>query len=327
MCPKTGSLVVESSDLEVNGFEPDESSSSISSDSKKITSIKMMSAKFDDPLEAKQSRRRLSSSHSASSITSGSSYRPHLQFQLSGDNTVEENEVDDKYDCNSDKGETTTCIELHIMLRSDDPDVSNICQEGIAHLDVPKKFENLPISMDLPIIQTSSTSTADSSLDENTEEQQASMIQFSNNAYIRILLSLAPDRHEGIANDPSKSHSDLILSENLDEIQLGGMVKLMHEKEEIEEARQRAAKLGIKDNSNNDQNINANNPKRRNWIFWCNGSNDFNHSFQTFFDVVRGGCDGPKKMWTKTKCMDPNQDLFLSTTMASTIDTRDSLEI
>jgi hypothetical protein len=312
MCPKSGNLVVDSNVLELNEAEDLQTST----ESKNIT----MCAKFDDPFEAKQAKRRLSSSNSASSATSGSSYRPHLQFGLPEDKHLEMKHAD-KYDCKGvDSQDEATSIYLHITLRADDPGASSICHEGVARLDVPAKFENLPTAFDLPIIQTSV-------LCSETTEEQSSMIHFSDSAYIRILLSSGPDRQERIANDPSISQSDLIFSENLDEIQLGGMVKLMHEKDEVEDARQRAGKLLI-NSRNNDYEKNHNNgePKRRNWVFFCNGPNDFNHSFQTFFDLVRG-CDGPKKVWTNTRCMDPDQDLFLSTTMASTIDTRDSLEI
>eukprot|EP00539_Tryblionella_compressa_P007306 CAMPEP_0178754828 /NCGR_PEP_ID=MMETSP0744-20121128/12376_1 /TAXON_ID=913974 /ORGANISM="Nitzschia punctata, Strain CCMP561" /LENGTH=359 /DNA_ID=CAMNT_0020408783 /DNA_START=23 /DNA_END=1102 /DNA_ORIENTATION=- len=301
MCSRTGNLVVES-----NGLEAEEADPTISPD---IQSI--MCAKFDDPLESK--RVRLSSSHSASSGNSGSSHRPHLQFQLPSGKDEEE---PDRYQ-GTTKGDKS--IELHITLRSDNPEADNISHEGIAHLDIPEKFESLPLTLDLPIAQKSRTVLVTEPT--TPQDQQKQVILFDQSAYIRVVLSLAPARGEkGASDDKDTNGSDLVLSENLDEIQLGGIVKKMQENEEMDEAQCKAAKL-----LNEMRNAEQQPTKKFNSFSFCNGSSEFKYSFLAFFDTMRG-CEGPRKIW-KSKCTDPDQDLFLNTTMASTIDTRDSLEI
>ena len=315
MCPKTGNLVVGSNCLEA-GVEP--AAAGQASDSQRT-----MSARFDDPLEASQAKQRpsLSSSHSASSGASGSSCRPHLQFELSDDSS-EVKATPDKYNGgiipSNSSGDRS--IELQISLRSDDPEASSIRHEGVAVLNVPAKFENLPITLDLPIAsrpEDAVAATEDSSTG-SLVENKSGMLNFDSSAYIRVVLCLAAHRlQQGLSQDQSSSQPELVLSDNLDMLQLGGMMKKMHEKEEIEDARMRAATL-IKA-SNHD----ANEHKRRNSAFFCNGSSGIGGCVQTFFEILKG-CGGQSR---NLKTKDLNQDLFLNATMASTIDTRDSLEI
>lgn len=326
MCPRTGNLVVES-----NGLECDRSNTSSESAS-------MMSAKFDDPLETKQARRRLSSSQSASSGTTNSTYRPHLQFEMSRDEmkTTSKTTVSDRYHEKTSSSSSTSgedgSIQLHVMLRSDDLDANSICVEGVATLKVPEKFETLPVTLDLPITPKPTPSTNEESSTGSMIEQQqhrySDSVRFDSSASIRVVLCLAPHQpQDGLSQDPSSSKTELVLSENLDEIQLGGMMKKMHEKEEIEDARIRAAKLLNMGHHRHQENAaehqRQQQQQRRNW-FLCNGSSEFGNSFQTFFDILKG-CGGHRRN-LKSK-LDPDQDLFLASTMASTIDTRDSLEI
>ena len=310
MCPRTGNLVVESNCLEASGVEP------AAEDSQQ----QMMSARFDDPLDATQVKQRpsLSSSHSASSGASGSSCRPHLQFELSDDSS-ETNVVPDKYQegivSSSSSGDRS--IELQISLRSDDPEANNIRHEGVAILNVPAKFENLPITLDLPISSRPDAAVVSEDSSAGSLVDKSEMLSFDTSAYVRVVLCLAAHRlQQGLSQDPSSSQPELVLSDNLDMLQLGGMMKKMHEREEIEDARMRAAAL----KSPNDD---ANEHKRRNSAFFCNGSSEIGGSVQTFFEILKG-CGGQSR---NLKTKDFNQDLFLNATMASTIDTRDSLEI
>ncbi|KAG7353717.1 hypothetical protein IV203_003072 [Nitzschia inconspicua] len=327
MCPRTGNLVVES-----NGLEFDEESSK--------TKSNLMSAKFDDPLEAQQARRLLSSSQSASSGTSHSSYRPHLQFEL----TKEQSK--DTYRKASDKYEEVTSgvsatasgdgrsIELHVTLRSDNADASTTCVEGVAKLNIPEKFETLPLTLDLPIAPNANTTapiseepSSASSARSNMTEPPIDVFLFDKKATIRVVLSVAPHQQQnGLSKEPCSSKTELIMSDNLDEIQLGGMMKQMHEKEEIEDARIRAAM--ILNMRHHQENREVDERQRRNWLL-CGSSSEFGLSFHTFLDALKG-CGGGHRRNLKYKnemYLDPDQDLFLAVTMASTIDTRDSLEI
>jgi hypothetical protein len=323
MCPRTGNLVVES-----NGLECETSKAS-----NKNKPANRMSAKFDDPLEMKEARRRLSSSQSASSGASSSTYRPHLQFDMSNENEeCKTSPGDDKYQQPAAAANGNgRSIELYVTLRSDDLDGSKICVEGMAKLEVPDQYETLPVTLDLPItpiaksavvIAEDSSSSSTTSASASAVEPSEDMILFDKGASIRVVLCLAPQQ-PGLSKDPSNNTAELILSENLDEIQLGGMMKKMHEKEEIEDARIRAAKLLNMRHHHHHQET-ADIRQRRAW-FLCNGSSEFGNSFQTFLDILKG-CGGHRRN-LKSKGLDPDQDLFLAATMASTIDTRDSLEI
>ena len=296
MCPRTGNLVVESNDLVC--CDDDQTCSK-------------MSAMFEDPLEGKRSQRRLGSSHSAStsSITSNSSYRPHLQFQLlDPDHKNERGPEQEK------KSQRT--IDLLVTIRSDDT-TNDIYQEGIAHLVIGDKFDSLPITINLPI---SPISLANPNAPSDTTDQ--SLVFFDDTAYIRVRLSSPRSKnHFGSLDGSAHEQPEIVLSDHIDENELGGMMRMMHEREEMDEARFRAVRLSFRGVEKSGEG----NKRARHSNFFCNGGSDLKQSFRAFFDVIRG-CDGGK-MWKKTKCLDPDQEIFLNTTMASTIDTRDSLEI
>jgi hypothetical protein len=294
MCPRTGNLVIESNDL---GFPEDEEVCS------------RLLATFEDPLEGQRSRRRLGSHHSASvsSSSSHSSYRPHLQFQL--EDLAQPKEVTPDHGKQSER-----IIELHVTIRSGDG-AGEIYHEGVAHLIVGEKVDLLPLTMNLPISARSHPYPAPPA--DATER-----VAFDDSAFVSVLLSTARDKYKsGSMDAASCPQPELVLSENIDEKELGGLMKMMHEREEMDEARFRAVRLNFRGLDKSDER----NRKTRQWMLLCNGASDFKQSFQVFLDVIRG-CDG-KRMWKKTKCLDPEHEIFLNTTMASTIDTRDSLEI
>jgi hypothetical protein len=296
MCPRTGNLVVESNDLE------------ISEDDNATTKL---SATFEDPLEGKRSQQRHGSSHSASasSTSSSSSYRPHLLFQLEDPEQKERSNLEQ-----GRKSERT--IDMHVTIRSNGSAIEINC-EGIAHLIVRGSFDSLPLTMNLPISPKSHANP-----NEPSDTAETSQIAFDDTAYVRVLLSCPRDRNQpGSLDATSHQQPEIVLSDNIDENELGGIMRLMHEREEMDEARFRAVRLNFRGLEKSGEG----NRKPRHWMLLCNGGSSFKQSFQAFFDVVRG-CDGGN-MWKKTKCVDPDHEIFLNTTMASTIDTRDSLEI
>jgi hypothetical protein len=310
MCPRSGNLVVES-----NGLECDES--------KPSKTRSMMCATFEDPLEAKHARLRLSSSQSASSGTSYSTYRPHLQFEMSKNSSTMGKDSEYQQPSNGSRCGAGS-IELHVTLRSDEPYANTFSVEGMATLHVPAKFETLPITLDLSITPAMQTAICTEESSTRMAETHNDVIRFDSNAAIRVVLCQAPHRpREGLSTGPSSSKADLVLSDNLDEIQLGGIMRQMHEKEEIEDARIRAAAKLLNMRHRPENAAEHRQRQRRYWIL-CNGSSELGLSFQTFFDVLKG-CSGHRRN-LKSK-LDPDQDLFLASTMASTIDTRDSLEI
>jgi hypothetical protein len=285
MCPKRGSLVVES-----NTPELDEEARSNPA-KKKIISIT-----FSDPLEGERTSQKLPSCNSSYSEASSTSYQPHLQFDLQKENVVDkqrsETEAETPHASNSRHDKI---IQLHITIRSvDSYAVGNICSEGVSDLMIScNNIKGLPLTLDLPIKKNSY---------KNSEQPQ---IYFEDDAYIRVHLNGTLKRLHGLPSE-SNASQELIVSDQVDEIQLGGMVKKIQEKEEVEKARIKAIKVNLFKEGNG--------TKR----FSCNGPVDIKHSFMAFLDGIRG---------LRTKCVDPEEELlFTSITMTSTIDTRDSLE-
>jgi hypothetical protein len=286
MCPKRGSLVVES-----NTPELDEEARSNPAKKKTI------SITFNDPLEEKKTSQRLSSSNSSSSETSSTSYQPHLQFDLQKENKVDKQRSDTEAEAqHASNSRHDKIIKLHITIRSVDGNVfGNICSEGVSDLMISyNNIKGLPLTLDLPIKKKSY---------KKSEQPQ---IYFEDDAYIRVHLNGTPKRLHGLPSE-SNASQELVLSDQVDEIQLGGMVKKIHEKEEVEKARAKVIKVNLFKEGNG--------TKR----FSCNGPVDIKHSFMAFLDGMRG---------LRMKCVDPEEELlFTSITMTSTIDTRDSLKI
>ncbi|MGK3739822.1 MAG: hypothetical protein ACI90V_006669 [Bacillariaceae sp.] len=289
MCPKRGSLVVES-----NTPELDEEAGS--NPAKK----KILSITFNDPLEEKRTSQRLPSSNSSSSETSSTSYQPHLQFDLQKGNNVDthksetetETEAEAEAQRTSNNYQHNKIIKLHITIRSVDDNVI----EGVSDLTIPDNIINdFPLTLDLPIKKNKSKN--------NYEQPQ---IYFEDDAYIRVHLNDTLKHLHGLPSE-SNASQEFVLSDNVDEIQLGGMVKKIHEQEEMGKARVKAIKVNLFKEGKG--------AKR----FSCNGPVDIKHSFIAFLDGIRG---------LRTKCVDPEEELlFTGITMASTIDTRDSLKI
>ena len=280
MCPKRESLVVESN-------KPELDEEARSNPAKK----KVISITFNNPLEEKGTSRRLPSGSSASPETSSTSYQPHLQFDLQKVSKVDkqrsETEAEAQHASNSRHNKI---IKLYITIRSVD---GSIRSEGIADLMVSySNIIGLPLTLDLPVKKKSY---------KNSEQPQ---IYFEEDAYIRVHLNCILKRLDGLPLI-SNALQELVFSDQADEIQPGGMVKKIHEEEELEKARVKAIKVNL---------IKEGNGTKR---FSCNGPVNIKHSFMAFLDGIRG---------LRTKCVDPEEELlFTSITMTSTIDTRDSL--
>jgi len=300
MCPESGSLVIESNTPKLISVEEEE---------KELTSEKrqLLEITFTDPFQEKTPNQKVSSNNSSSSEISSSSYRPHLQFNLRGGNNndgydVQASSDDDKPDSRHHK-----ILKLHIVFRSAD---GGVIAEGVAIPRLPENnFDGLPLILDLPITQITKNNLT------NIAEAGAtklSQIFFGESACIRVHLDDSTN-HQNVFSSQSTAPNEFDLSDNVDEIQLGGMVKKIHEREDMQKVRFDATK------SNLFRSGNKNAGKRRIWAFGCSGAMDINHSIQSFFDVVRG---------FRTKCVDPeDRELFTNTTMTSTIVTRESLEI
>ena len=280
MCPKRESLVVES-----NTPELDEEARSNPA-KKKIISIT-----FNDSSREKRMSQRLSSTNSSSPETSSTSYQPHLQFDLQKENKVDKQRSETEAEAtHASNPRHDKIIRLHITIRSVD---GNIWSEGVSDLTVSyNNIIGLPLTLDLPIKKKSY---------KNSEQPQ---IYFEDDAYIRVHLNGILRRLHDLPSG-SNASQELGFSDQVGEIQLGGTVKKIHEKVEVEKARVKAIKVNL---------IKEGNGTKR---FSCNGPVDIKYSFMAFLDGIRG---------LRTKCVDPEEELlFTSTTMTSTIDTRDSL--
>lgn len=303
MCPDKGKLVVESNTHEI--VEISERETEINPHK-----TQLLNTTFTDPFEEKRLHQRLSSNNSSSSNTSSSSYRPHLQFDLRKGNCVEVGEVN-----NWNPGATTDAsdtgptpnpqhdrlIKLHISFRSVEGDAIDICSEGVADLRLPEiNFESFPLILDLPITPSTSINSTD-----------IPQVFFESSAYIRVHLDDATKRQHDLATHTTASQ-EYVLSDHVDEIELVGMVRKIHEYEEMTKIRDDAAKPNLFGAGHKGV------VRRRFWALQCDGTMDIKHSIQAFFDEMRG---------MRTKCVDPDQELFTNVTMTSTIVTRDSLEM
>mmetsp|Transcript_11933 Transcript_11933/g.34217 ORF Transcript_11933/g.34217 Transcript_11933/m.34217 type:complete len:360 (-) Transcript_11933:230-1309(-) len=306
MCPEKGSLVVESETNEI--VEISERDTEIDPQKPQL-----LNTTFTDPFEEKRVRRQLSSYDSSSSHTSGSSCRPHLQFDLrrengNGDEVRNENPhtTTNTSDVKPNAGhQNGSRIQLDIAFRSVDGDSTDICTKGVAHLKLPwDKFETLPLVLDLPITPSQCSDTSNTDSEDGADHSQ---IIFESSAFIRVRLDNASKRQQDLSPHRTPSQ-EYLLSDHVDEIQLVGMVKKIHEYEEMR---------NIRDNASRPQ-LFGGGPRRRFLGFGCGGTSDLKQSIQAFFDGMRG---------MNTKCVDPDQELVTSATMTSTIVTRESLEI
>lgn len=301
MCPERGSIVIESNHSELSGTPSQDKET-------KPEIMQQLNTTFTDPFEEQRQNQRSSSSESSSSDSSSSSNRPHLQFDLGRDEGKEAEKDKEKQDLRRDR-----LLKLHITFRSVDGSVMDMGSEGVADLRLPEtSFEGLPVTFDLPITQA--IKEKNSTIDDTPVDAapKPSRIVFEDSACIRVQLSDASERLNSSAFQIDGSSNDFVLSDHVDEIQLGGRVKKIHESSEIQKVRYGATKTNLFAFGNKDAG------KKRNWVFGCNGGMDIKQSFEAFFDGMRG---------ISTKCVDPEQELFTNSTMTSTIITRESLEI
>eukprot|EP00536_Pseudo-nitzschia_multiseries_P003950 jgi/Psemu1/8892/gm1.8892_g len=311
MCPDNGNLVVESETHEIVEI----SERDAESDPQKPQE-QLLNTTFNDPFDDERLRKRLSSNDSSSSSTSGSSCRPHLQFDLRTENAAA---IDDVQNENprvtthsSDAKHIVHCvddslIQLHISFRSLEGDSSEVWSEGIAHLTRPKNnFETLPVVLDLPITPSTRSSNASSSTNSIKDAERSRMF-FESSAYIRVRLDDASKRQHDLSTENYTSQ-EYLLSDHVDEIQLVGMVKKIHEHEKMMQIRDDAAKPKLFGAGS----------RRRGWGLGCGGTSELKYSIQAFFEGMRG---------MNAKCVDPDQELVTNATMTSTIVTRESLEI
>ena len=298
MCPESGSLVIESN-------TPELIEDSVTKPETNPQNTHLLNTTFTDPFEEKRLSQGLSSSNSTSSDASSFSYRPHLQFQLRKyhgadgcDDQVEESDADTRPvpDPRHDRH-----IKLHITFRSVDDGVLDIYSEGESDLILSDDtFEGLPLILDLPIQQILKNNSKNVSPDVGTKQ---SHIFFEDSAYIRVHLKNVAKRNHDISTKSNASH-EFVLSDHVDEIQLGGMVKKIHERDYAAKRNLFGAGKGA--------------TKRHPWAFSCGEPADIKQSLQALFYGIRE---------LRTKCVDPERELFTNITMTSTIDTRDSLKI
>lgn len=243
---------------------------------------------FADPFDETRLRQSQSSGNCSSSHSSSSSCRPHLQFAL-------QNDTDARKAVNS---EDDRLLKLHIIFRSVEGDAVTVCSEGVSELLLHEDhFESLPLVLDLPITPT-----------KGHDSDLESEIFFEASAYIRLRLDDAMKRQSD-ESIPSMSSREYILSDYMDEIQLVGMVQKIHRDEQMKKIRDDAGQADF---------FGTEKGKGKCWSFACGGPGDFKMSLKAFLEGIRGA---------RSKCMDPDQELFTSITMTSTIDTRDSEQV
>jgi hypothetical protein len=300
MCPESGSLVIDSNTPELTNVENKEIET-------KPEERQLLDITFTDPFQEERLNKKLSSNDSSSSENSSSSYRPHLQFLLRGSNGDDRDDVQAKSDDERPDSRRHKILKFHIVFRSLD---HGAIAEGVANLRFPERnFESLPLILDLPIIQTSKKNLTINAKDDATKLPQ---IFFDESACIRVHLHDSTKDQDRFSSK-STAPNEFVLSDNVDEIQLGGMVKKIHEHEGMQKFHYDATKSNLFGSGN------KNPGKRRLWAFGCSESMDIKHSIQSFFDGIRG---------FQTKFSDPEErEFFRNTTMTSTIVTRESLKI
>lgn len=300
MCPESESLVIESNTSKTTVHEDSEHEM-------KLEKRHFLDIAFTDPLQEKRINPKKSSDNSSSSEISSSSYTPHLQFILRGD--VVKGGIDVQACSDDDKtvSRRQNILKLHIVFRSVDGDY---IAEGAANLRLSdSSFDDFPLILDLPLIHTTKVKFTNITKNAATNLPQ---IIFDESASIRVHLNNSTKRHNKISSR-SIASNEFFLSDNVDEIELRGMVAKIHEDEDMQKVHYDATKSSLFGSGN------TNVGKRRLWTFGCSGAMDINQSIESFFGRVRG---------FQMKCTnDEDRELFTNTTMVSTIVTRESLKI
>lgn len=300
MCPESGSLVIDSNTPELTIVEKNEIET-------EPEERQLLDITFTDPFQEQRLNQKLSSNCSSSSENSSSSYRPHLQFLLRGGNGDDRDDAQTKSDDERLNSRRHEILKLHIVFRSLD---HGAIAEGVANLRFPEiNFESLPLILDLPIIQATKKNFASNA---NDDAKKSPQISFDESACIRVHLHDSTKDQDRLSFKCT-APNEFVLSDNVDEIQLEGMVKKIHEHEGLQKLRHDVTKSNLFGSGN----MNA--EKRRLWRFGCSGSMDIKHSMQSFFYGIRV---------FQTKCSYPEERKFCrNDTMTSTIITRESLEI
>jgi hypothetical protein len=300
MCPESGSLVIDSNNPKLTNVEKKEIET-------EPEDRQLLDVTFTDPFQEQRLNQKLSSNYSSSFENSSSSYRPHLQFLLRGGNGDDRHDAQAKSDDEKPDFRRHEILKLHLVFRSLD---HGAIAEGVANLRFPEiNFESLPLILDLPIIQATKKNVASNANNDDTKLPQ---IFFNESACIRVHLHDSTKDRDRLSLKCT-APNEFVLSDNMDEIQLGGMVKKIHEHEGMQKVRHDVTKSNLFGSGN------INTEKRRLWGFGCSGSMDIKYLMQSFFDGVRG---------FQTKFSDPEEQKFCRNgTMTSTIITRESLEI
>jgi len=283
MCFETGNLVVESNTPKM--IDSNGEGSEVESQNLDIS--------FADPFK------KLSSNTSSSSEISSSSQQPHLQFPLR-DGDAEANSDEKDSDSKPQK-----FVKFHIVFRSVGDGARIV--EGEANLEFPEKdFDALPLTLDLPIVKTSKTNSK-----KTGESDKSKSIIFDESAFIRVHLQDS-SKHQSKYSPPNPDFNEIFASDKVDEIQLQGMVKKIHEQDCLQKGNLDLTKSDLFGPGN------KNPEERRSWAFGCGGTMDIKQSLKSFFAGVGFG----------TKCTDTEVPELLTTpTMVSTIITRESLRI
>mmetsp|Transcript_10649 Transcript_10649/g.25630 ORF Transcript_10649/g.25630 Transcript_10649/m.25630 type:complete len:342 (+) Transcript_10649:46-1071(+) len=287
MCPKSGSLSVESSTPEIFGVEEKD-------DEEQIEEWQLLDLHFSDPFHKRQNQTQTSTN-------------PHLQFQLREESKGNE-DIDEHKSSDADKNESQSHETLTFQIVLKLPDVGVIA-EGMAKLRLAKDgFERLPIDLEVPIIQTAKK---DSSIIAEDDLTQSSQIFFDNCAYICVHLSESVSAIEENDSPPNVRLHGLRFHSFLDEAEHGIKAKEVYEADD--DVRETIFDTEFVEFGNKNEG------KQRFWAFECSSAMEITHSIKSFFDGMRR---------YRTNSTDPEElQLFTSSTMTSTILTRESLEI
>ncbi len=282
MCFETGNLVIESNTPKLIDTNVEESEA----ESEKSQSLDI---KFADPFK------KLSSNLSSTSESSNSSHQPHLQFPLGETEAKCENDESDS--------QQQKFLKFKIVFRSMD---DGAIAEAEATMEIPERdFEGLPLDLDVPIVNTTSTKLA--------EADKSKHIVFEESAFIRVHLQ-GSSKQYGQYSPPNPDFNEIFPSDNVDESLLRGMVNKIHEQDCLQKGNLDLTKSSLfgADNKNPEG--------RRSWAFSCGGAIDLKHLVKSFYAGVGG---------FGTKCADTQDvpELLSSPTMESTIITRESLLI
>lgn len=316
---RTGELVVQSNPMELEQEEKKKNEESVHNDSS-LDEIDVnehsLTATFNDPLATSSPM----SSSSSSSASSSSQSQAHLKIEVPncrpslsiahGDGgdfvaCTRTPESPPKLEAASDDSNSITpeppiAIEIHVCLESDHEE---LIQEGVAHLLLRCDEHFGTTSFDLPIESTTK--------DGDHSTKNSSVFFHPSDARLRVQIELGNDEHPC-------NKIDLKLSEQLDEIQMNGIVERIRHHDAL--LTKHAA------NKDNDASGTNNNQKHVTAKPFCGeGGGELGTSFQAFFDIF--GCRRSTRNVKTGRQSNHFGMLRTNSTMATTIATRESLGI